>query len=461
MRARFEKLRRHAGQQRYWLSRKRFNLAHPGRRAGKSEIAKRRLVERATEGTKYRSPRFCAAAPTFTQAKAIYWEDLKRMVHPLAMRGPPIETTLTIKLWHGGELFVMGMDRPERIEGPPLDHIVLDEYANMKAKVWGEHVRPALADRDGTADMIGVPEGRNHYFKLSEIAKAQALEPDGGWGYHHWHSSEILAAGEIEAARRDLDDLTFEQEFGGEFVMFGGRAYYGFGEYSRAKLRERYDPNRTLIVCLDFNVSPGVAAIAQEMRLPVGPVTDPTHCGPGDTVGLEPYGTAVIGEVHIPDNSTTPAVCRKILADWKGHRGQVEVYGDATGGSRGSAQTEGSDWDLVRNILAKGDEEETGFGPRAKFMVKTANPTERARLNAMNSRFRSSAGLIRMMVDPIHAPNVILDLEGVVTLAGARDGEIDKKKYPKLSHITDGLGYYVEFRFPVASREWSEVRVHW
>ena len=31
-------------------------------------------------------------------------------------------------------------------------------------------------------------------------------------------------------------------------------------------------------------------------------------------------------------------------------------------------------------------------------------------------------------------------------------GEIDKKKHPLLSHISDALGYYVEYRFPVVGR---------
>ena len=448
--SRFDPLRYHSGQQAYARSRRRFNLAHPGRRSGKSEIAKRRLVRSAEIGTAYRNPRFCAAAPVFRQAKAIFWQDLKRMVHPGAMRGPPVETTLTIPLWHGGELFVIGMDRPERIEGPPLDGIVLDEFGNMKARTWGEHVRPALADRLGWADFIGVPEGRNHYYDLAQYAKAKAGEPSGDWGYHHWPSADILAAAEVEAARRDLDALTFDQEFGGEFVLFGGRAYYGFGEYSRARVRERYDPTRPLIVCLDFNVSPGVAAIAQEIRLPTDP--DP------EEPGVEPWGTGVIGDVHIPDNSTTPTVCRRILHDWKDHTGTVEVYGDATGGARGSAQTEGSDWELVQKILTHGDEQETGFGDRVDYYVKHQNPSERARVNAVNSRLRSSAGLVRLMVDPVHAPHVVRDFERVVTLAGG-SGEIDKRKFPELSHITDALGYYVDYNFPIASREVEEFRV--
>jgi hypothetical protein len=107
-------------------------------------------------------------------------------------------------------------------------------------------------------------------------------------------------------------------------------------------VRALYDPRHPLIICLDFNVAPGVAAIAQEMRL----VT---------TAPRPVVATCVIGEVWIENNSNTPAVCRKILTDWKDHQGRVEVYGDATGGARGTAQVSGSDWDLAKKVLREGE----------------------------------------------------------------------------------------------------------
>jgi hypothetical protein len=93
--------------------------------------------------------------------------------------------------------------------------------------------------------------------------------------------------------------------------------------------------------------------------------------------------TAVIGEVWIENNSNTPAVCRRLLRTGAG-TGRVEVYGDATGGARGTAQVEGSDWDLAKKVLRDGDpsQEIKGFGPRVQFHVKPANPAERARVNA-------------------------------------------------------------------------------
>lgn len=420
----------------YAQSPHRFNVVPAGRRSGKTERAKRKLVTCALSlnGIEHHEiPRFFAAAPTRDQAKRIFWDDLKALTRPWWM-GRPSETDLVVRLVTGAELVVIGMDKPERIEGSPWDGGVLDEYANMKATAWTAHVRPALSDRRGWCDLIGVPEGRNHYYDAYTAAHAEMVDrgPDSEWGAFTWVSAVVLPPEEIAAAQRDLDDLTYQQEYEASFVNFKGRAYYAFSDANKAAVRAQYDPDQPLMVCLDFNVAPGCAVVCQERPFPEGGA-----------------GTAVIGEVWIANNSNTPAVCRRLLTDWAHHRGRIEVYGDATGGARGSAKVQGSDWDLARAWLVSGGDGLEGFGQRVTFHVKTHNPAERARVNAVNSRCRSADGTMRLMVDPMHAPHLVKDLEGVRTLDGG-SGEIDKKHDPRLTHPSDALGYYVEYRFPVS-----------
>lgn len=447
-------LRAAPGQLAYAESRHRFNVVPAGRRSGKTERFKRKLVRKAMtlEGITHNdTPRFFAGAPTRDQAKRIYWDDLKKLSRPWWL-GTPSETELTIRLLTGAELVVVGMDKPERIEGSPWDGGGLDEYGNMKPQAWGANVRPALSDRNGWCDLIGVPEGRNHYYDAYNLAVAAMSERGDAseWGAFTWKSIEVLPATEVEQARRDLDKLTFEQEYEASFVNFAGRAYYAFTDANKARLRDRYDPKQPLIVCLDFNVAPGVAVIVQELPLPL----------PGATKDTPQIGTAVIGEVWIENNSNTPAVCRKILTDWKDHVGRIEVYGDATGGQRRTSGTLGSDWDIAKTDLRAGYAAEgvKGFGARVAFFVKSDNPAERARVNAMNSRTCAAAGTIRLMVDPHAAPHVVRDFEGVTTLKGG-SGEIDKNRDKRLTHPTDALGYYVDYRFPVVDATWKPVRV--
>lgn len=425
----------------YVLSAHRFNVVPAGRRSGKTERAKRKLVKsalgRPLRPVRHTEPqRFFAAAPTRQQAKHIYWEDLKALTKTHWARRP-LESELTIEVTTGAKLLVFGMDRAERFEGQPWDGGVLDEFGNMHAKAWEMNVRPALSDRDGWCDLIGVPEGRNHYWDTYKKAQAEMLVHGAAseWAAHTWLSAAVLPAKEIEAARRDLDPLTFAQEYEASFVNFEGRAYYAFTDHNHRRLRPLYNPDAPLIICFDFNVKPGVAVIAQELRL--SPSSAPVTC--------------VLGEVWIADNSNTRLVCRRLLTDWGTHRGPVVVFGDATGGARGTAQLAGSDWDIVKDSLRGGDGEYAlaGFGHRLDMRVPRANPTERARLNAMNTRLCTTAGDRRLLVDPSTAPHLVTDLEGVSVVKGG-SGEIDKDKNKMLTHISDALGYYVAAVFPTA-----------
>jgi hypothetical protein len=431
-------LRYHHEQSRLVKSEARFRVVPAGRRSGKTELAKRKIVVEAMRAYGWSDPRFFAAAPTRDQAKAIYWADIKAMV-PRALITDKSETELTLRLVNGAEICVVGMDRPERIEGRPWNGGILDEYANMKQGLWGENVRPALSDRKGWCWLIGVPEGRGHYYDLWKYARSGT---DAEWDGFHWLSRDILDPEEVAAAKRQLDPLVFEQEYEGSFVNFEGRAYYTFLEVDHCRPLA-YNALAPLNLCFDFNVEPGVCAVVQEQYLPGQYERD-------EKTGVQLFnkpvsGTGVIGEVHIPRNSNTVSVCNKVLQDWGEHRGPIRCYGDATGGARGSAKVSGSDWDLIRNTLRP------VFGDRLSIRVPSSNPPERARLNAMNTRLRSGDDAIHMMVDPVKAPNVVKDLEGVRTLKGG-SGEIDKASTPLLTHISDALGYYIEKEFPVRKR---------
>lgn len=430
---RWTPLRPHLEQSRYAHSTARFNVVPAGRRSGKTEILKRKVVRAALRPPRIFPGRYFLGAPTYQQAKRIFWDDLKALVPRQFLAARPSESELFVEIRNGTRIYVIGMDKPARIEGSPWDGGGLDEYGNMKPEAWGSHVRPALADRNGWCDFTGVPEGRNHYYQLYLRALA---DKSGEWAAFTWKSADILPPTEIAAARLDLDPLVFAQEYEASFVTFEGRAYYNFStEAHCAPLA--YNPDAPLIVCLDFNISPGVAAIAQEQRLPRG----------------GKVGTGVIGEVWIPAGSNTTRVCRKILQDWSSHRGPVHVYADATGGAGGSSAVEGSDLELVERHLRAGFTGRPGFAERLSMRVGSSNPAERARVNAVNCRLLNGADEIHLMVDAQRAPHVVEDLDGVSLVVGG-SGELDKdpKRFKFLTHISDALGYYIAERFPITTR---------
>jgi len=421
----------HAIQEQLWNTAARFVVVPAGRRSGKTELCKRIVVRESMDGTEFDPSRFLCAAPTRPQAKDIFWDDLIKMVPRKMMIGKPNETEGRIRLrnFAGGisEIYVHGLDTPERIEGRPWDLVVVDEIANCKPKAWSAHLRPALdtKGRPGRAFLIGVPEGMGGIYHGLWKYALSGVDPE--WVGFTWHSADILPPEVIEAAQRELDEITFDQEYRGSFVNFTGRAYYGFQTETHTAALE-YLPDAPLHIGLDFNVDPGTATIMQEQLLPGGEL-----------------GTAVIGEVWIPRASNTEMVCAKLVQDWGHHKGDVYLYGDATGGARRSSQTSGTDWDIVAESMR------ATFRNRVHFRVPAANPSERARVNSVNSRLCSRSGAIRLMVDPVKAPHTVEDFEGVRVVEGST-GELDKKTNPALTHLSDGIGYRVHTDWPVARK---------
>jgi len=403
-------------------------------------MGKREPILRALEDFRYADLLYVFCAPTRDQAKRIFWTDLKALVPPWAT-GRIRETDLTLEMPWGTQLVVVGMDRPERIEGVSVDFAAVDEFANMKPEAWYAHLRPALSTpgRLGSANLFGVPEGRNHWYELVE--KARTLED---WESFWWPSSDILDATEIEAAKRDLDPRTFRQEYEGSFETFSGRAYYAFQRETHGAIKLDHWPTAPLIFCFDFNVSPGVAVVCQEQSRAWY-----QERGRELPANVEDHFTAIIGEVWIRDGSTTPMVCRALAENWKNeHTGEIHIYGDVTGGARGSAKTEGTDWQIIRQELRQ------SFGDRIRDRVPRSNPREKDRVNAVNCRLLNTQQKIRMLVDPWKAPYVVKDLEGVCVVEGSA-GELDKSDQ-WLTHVTDALGYYIHERYPLQDRTFTE-----
>lgn len=429
--SRWTPLRYHPEQWRLWTSKARFRCVPAGRRSGKTELAKRYIVKQALGQTQWDDAWYVCAAPTAAQAKRIYWRDLKALIPPDFIDGKPGEVELTIRLINGSEISLLGMDEPARIEGRPLNGVVLDEFGNMRPMVWQENVRPALSDRRGWAWPIGVPEGRNHYYDMVQAAYGSI---NGEWDVFHWESEDVLDADEIASAKAALDPLTYDQEYRGSFVNFSGQAYYQFHRGTHGKWRLPYNRHGVLSFCFDFNVAPGVAAVVQE---------HPKSSLRFDTERMGEDCSCVIGEVYVPRGSNTVIVCDRLINDWAHHKGEIHLYGDATGGATGSAKIDGSDWEIIHRKM------KAAFGSdRIRMRVKTQNPPQKARLNAMNSRIKATDGTVRFFVDPVKAPNVVKDLEGVRVIEGG-SGEIDKKIDPRLSHISDAVGYYIEKKFPI------------
>ena len=124
-------------------------VAH--RRCGKTvacinELIVKALLEGKTDG------RYAYVAPYYSQAKNIAWDYLLRFSKPVMAKANQSE--LWVELINGARIRLFGADNADSLRGLYLDGIVLDEYADMRPRIWGEIIRPLLADRLGWAVFI-------------------------------------------------------------------------------------------------------------------------------------------------------------------------------------------------------------------------------------------------------------------------------------------------------------------
>lgn len=186
--------------------------------------------------------RYAYVAPFLAQAKEVAWDYLRRYAQPIVV--DKNEGELWVELINGARVRIHGADNPDRLRGGYLDGAILDEYADMRPSVWGEIIRPMLADRQGWATFIGTPKGRNEFFKKWEESRDETR-----WFRQMLRASEtgILAQEELEDARKDMTPEQYEQEFECSFDAAILGAYFGkeIAEAERAgRICEvKYDPS--------------------------------------------------------------------------------------------------------------------------------------------------------------------------------------------------------------------------
>jgi hypothetical protein len=182
-------------------------------------LAVNTLIDAAAR-SKAVDPHFAYVAPQYNQAKSVAWNYLVRFAS--AVPGVVVnKSELSITYRHNNaKVRLFGANNPDSLRGLYFDGIVLDEVADMKPEVWGEVVRPALADRKGWALFIGTPKGYDMFYDLY----THALN-DPKW-YAGLITVEdtvddpgvLIDREELELAKSSMTENQFRQEFMCDFT---------------------------------------------------------------------------------------------------------------------------------------------------------------------------------------------------------------------------------------------------
>ncbi len=375
----------------------RFRTVVAGRRFGKTFLSTIEIL-RAAIGGKNRNVWYIA--PTYGSAKEIAWDMLIHTI-PEEYIAKTNETALTIKLINGSTISLKGAEKPNNLRGRALDFVVLDEFADMQPETWSEVIRPSLSDRQGNSLFIGTPKGRNHFYDLW----ATGLTAQDGWDSFQYTTIDggNVPAEEIEQARMDLDERTFNQEYCAEFVTYSGLIYYAFSRELSVQPIE--DTGGTLHIGMDFNLDPMSAVICLRHG----------------------QDLLAIDEIVMYGSNTDEMVAE--IKDRYPDRHCI-IYPDPASRQRKTSAGGRTDLSILQNA---------GFSVKAK----KAHPLVRDRINAVNSRLLSGDGERHLFVSP-KCKQTIKSLERQTYKEGTSIPNKDG-----FDHMNDALGYLVEYLFPI------------
>ena len=214
----------HDHQKRIYDSKARFKVVRAGRRGGKTYLICWDAIIFALQNA---NSLLWYLAPTYGQAKAIFWRRLLATV-PKAAVHKIHETELYIQLVNGAVIELKGCDNENSLRGRAPNRVYLDETAFMKQHIWEEIIRPSLIDNRGGGYLIGTPNGKNWFWKLWQEA---SIGLDKSFEAFHFTTFDNphLPPEELDIAKKQIkNSVTFRQELMGEAASFEGLVYPEF-----------------------------------------------------------------------------------------------------------------------------------------------------------------------------------------------------------------------------------------
>jgi len=381
-------------------STKRFKVVTAGRRWGKTFLSIREIAYQAREPNKL----IWYVTSSYRAAKMIVWKELKNRLLDLRWVDKINESELSVSLKNGSQICLKGSENAQQLRGVSLSYCVIDEAAQVDPDVWQEVIRPALADQQGGALFITTPLGRGNWtYELFQ----QARQMPELWEAFQFTTAEggFVTQAEIEAAKQDMSERQFRQEFLATWEDGASRIAWAFDREHNIKDLEHYS-TAVLEIGLDFNINPICAVIMVRHK----------------------------DELYVVDSiqmfsSNTQEITEELRMRYPHSR--ITVYPDPSGSARKTSANGLTDHTILQNA---------GFTVRAP----RKHDAVRDRINATNARFCSADGVRRLFVGQKNK-YVIESLEKYTYKEGTQIPDKDSG----FDHMFDALSYAVAYMFPL------------
>ena len=208
-----ERLSLHDAQSTLIREQRRFNVAVCGRRFGKTALSHEILWNDIGKGlpTAYFAPTYKMLSLVWKEAKTRFYKAITK-VNVQEKR---------LEFAGGGSLDFWSLDSFDSVRGRKYACVVIDEAAMVKdlEEAWLQAIRPTLTDYAGKAWFLSTPKGINFFHSLYE--RAGEAEQWARWQLPTLANPYIMPT-EVEAAKSELPELVFQQEYLAEFVEMSG-----------------------------------------------------------------------------------------------------------------------------------------------------------------------------------------------------------------------------------------------
>ena len=214
----------HVGQRAILDHNARFKVVACGRRWGKSEMAAHAALTAALENP---GATVWWVAPSYHQANAYGFDKITPLLSPDVLAEPRKRSKpREIAINNGATLSFRSADREDSLRGGGVDDLVIDEGGSVPERAWIEELRPALSDTLGSLLAIGTPRGRNWFYRWYQRGQSADHANVASWQAPTYQNPHVPDS-EIDAAREDMPERAFEQEYLAKFVDNAGGVFSG------------------------------------------------------------------------------------------------------------------------------------------------------------------------------------------------------------------------------------------
>jgi len=220
----------HIHQQRAHRSTARFRAVAAGRRSGKTTLAAVETVKRALRGGDGWRGAWVTPGHSITETGFRKIDDaLEDALVNSAKRSPPYRHEFR----NGARLdYLTTSGNPNVSEG--YDWVTIDEAAkDVPERAWTQELRPTLSNTQGEAMFISTPDGKGWFHDWWQRGQSPD-HPDVDSFRWTTYDADHIPDSEVEAAREELPQRIFEQEYlavfrddtGGVFTLTGATDDY-------------------------------------------------------------------------------------------------------------------------------------------------------------------------------------------------------------------------------------------